>query len=437
MTASDPRPQRPAPRRGKSSARGALALLLALVLALAPSAAQAKPGPTPSKEYTSPPLDNGRPAPSFDARAYLVGDLDSGRLYASHDPDRRLAPASVMKLLTGVTLVDVLSDKRKRYTARPADSSVDGTKVGLMEGNAYTVDQLFHAMLMSSANDAAFALGNAAGGQDRALGLMRAKAKQLGLTGTVPMTLNGLDAPNQSMTVHDLFIIARAVVGSPYLMRVIGTQTYTFPGGKDPRTKKKVKPYEIQNHTKIVGAYPGGLGLKNGYTIAAKGSFVCAVKRGGRTFAAAVLSSVPNPRQPCMDLIGWALNQRQAPEAGTIDLSAARQSGSAPPSSEPAPSDPGAPQVGQGPGDKGAATPAAGPAGDAAAIWSTAAALLVVIVLIAAVTVLRRRRRRPEFSSATNAGNGADAPSGAPGAGRGPRADYDRGETTEDWDRED
>lgn len=306
-----------------------LALALALVLGTATtigspwgaSAVPAHAADAPASAqpvYVSPDLSDGKPAPQPVAGAWIVADMDSGQEFAGSATDKQLAPASTIKLLTALALIDVL-DPEDRYTVVYEDMLVDGTKVGLMQENTYRIDTLFHAMLMASANDAAHALGNAVGGQAKAVELMNAKAAELGMTGTVARNTSGLDAEGQVMTVTDLLIVSKAVMENDYLMRVIGTETMDFPGHDLP-SGEHVPGYQIQNHTKIVGAVPGGIGMKNGYTRAAGGSFVAVVERDGRTYGAAVLGAANKTRESSVDLIEWAYNQAELPDLGTVPL---------------------------------------------------------------------------------------------------------------------
>ena len=120
-----------------------------------------------------------------------------------------------------------------------------------MQTNKYSIDLLFHAMLMSSANDAANALGRAAGGQDKAVNLMNEKAAELGMSNTQAKNTSGLDAKGP---VHDgradLMKLAWAVCEDDYLMKVIGTETYQVPGREESGDEGEVQglrdpePYE-------------------------------------------------------------------------------------------------------------------------------------------------------------------------------------------------
>lgn len=297
-------------------------LFLVLGLLAVPTTARAStPAPAtsePAPLYETPDLSDGAPAPEPVAEAWAAANLDTGEIFAERNPDEGLAPASVIKLLTALALVDVLDDPARKYEAQASDMQVDGTKVGLMYENSYTIDDLFHAMLMSSANDAAHALGEAAGGQEKAVRLMNDKAAELGLTGTVAKNTSGLDATGQVLTVRDLLVIADAVLDDEYLMSVISTEHYTFPGATNPDTKEKTKSYDIQNHTQIVGEVPGGKGLKNGYTKHARGSFVAVIERDGTTYASAILKAENSTRQSAIDLIDWGAAQSALPTVEPI-----------------------------------------------------------------------------------------------------------------------
>ena len=283
---------------------------------MASPAALAQPGETASETpvYDPGPLTDGSPAPEPAAKTWILADMDTGEVLAAHEPDKGHAPASTQKLLAGLALVDVLDDPDATHEATYDDMLVDGTKVGLLQKNDYTIDDLFHAMLMSSANDAAHALADAAGGQDEAVALMEDKAEELQLTGTRPRNTSGLDAKGQSTTAADLLRVGRAVLEEEYLTDIVQTTEYDFPGATNPDTDEKLDGYPIQNHTRIVGEVEGGLGLKNGHTNAAGGSFVAVVERDDRRLGAAILGGETMTREAAVDLIEWGFAQSQ-PEA--------------------------------------------------------------------------------------------------------------------------
>ncbi len=314
-------------RRCLPLAHWALGSVLVLLLVLAQallSPAGAPAAPPEEKLYQTPAdLGDGAKPPVPVAQSWLVGDLDTGEVHEGHETGKRHAPASTIKLLTALALVEVLNDPEQKVRAEFEDMQIDGTKVGIMQTNDYTVDDLFHAMLMSSANDAAHALGRAAGGQEKAVELMNRKATELGMSDTHASNTSGLDDENQYTTVADMMKLAWAVCENDYLMTVIGTETYDFPGGTNPDTKEKFKGYEIQNHTKIVGRIDGGLGLKNGYTTTAKGAYIAVAERDGRRLVSALLGSENSSRQAAVDLLEWDFAQTEPKVIGTVPVGAA------------------------------------------------------------------------------------------------------------------
>src|SRR5699024_9509499 len=109
-----------------------------------------------------------------------------------------------------------------------------------------------------------------------------------------------------------------AVCETDYLMKVTGTETYQFPRGKNVQLNEQKTAYEIQYHTKIVGQVDGGLGLKNGYTRAAEGSYVAVAKRDGQRVVATMLGVDNNSRQAAVDLLEWDFAQKDPKSLQTV-----------------------------------------------------------------------------------------------------------------------
>lgn len=228
-------------------------------------------------------LPPGVPAPpAIRDESWLLANLDTGQVIAAKAPHARLLPASTLKTLTALTLIPKLSPLRT-VKASATDARVDGTRVGIVPGLTYTVRQLFQAMLMASGNDAAHALADAAGGQVSTLVAMNTNAAYLGAHDTVAKTTSGLDAPGETSSAYDLALIGRAALQLPDFRTYVTTKQADFPGNLDPKTHRRAA-YKINNHNKLLYNYPGTIGVKNGYTIAAEHTFISAVRRGGTTY---------------------------------------------------------------------------------------------------------------------------------------------------------
>jgi serine-type D-Ala-D-Ala carboxypeptidase (penicillin-binding protein 5/6) len=235
--------------------------------------------------------------PPTSATSFIVADATTGQILAARDVHGRLAPASTLKTLTAVTAFPWLSGSTKVVGSRTA-AATEGTQVGINAGQTYTAKQLFTAMLVMSANDAAVSIGDAIGGGQKALSKMNAEAAHLQARDTVARTTNGLDAPGQTSSAYDLALIFRAGIANPRFLYYISVRSAPFPLAHG-------KSYTIYTHDRLLDSYPGMIGGKNGYTVAAHASFVGAAKRGGHTIIVAVMRDVPDFWPEVTSLLDW------------------------------------------------------------------------------------------------------------------------------------
>jgi len=240
----------------------------------------------------------GVPAlPAITATSFVVADGDTGDVLAAKNAHAKLAPASTLKTLTALTVIPLLLSDLP-VVAQSDAPRVDGTKAGIVAGTTYTVDNLFTAMLMMSANDAAVALADANGSLPGTLAQMNAVAAHLQANDTVALTPDGLDANGQSSSAYDLALIFRAGLSVPQFLHYLSLKTAQFPAPKG-------QSFQIQTHDRLLTSYPGMLGGKNGYTVAADASYVGAAKRGGHTIIVSVMRDQANFWPEVQALLNW------------------------------------------------------------------------------------------------------------------------------------
>ena len=238
------------------------------------------------------------PPPSqLPASSWLVADLTTGQVLAAKDAHARHLPASTLKMLTAVTLLPRLDPNRLVMTTEH-DAGVDGTRVGLVPGHRYSVRTLFTAMLMVSANDAADALAQADGGTTATLARMNAEAHHLQADDTVAKTPSGLDAVGESTSAYDLALIAQAGLAIPAFRHYISIVKSRMPEAHH-------KHFQIYTHNELLTTYPGDIGVKNGYTVAAEGTDVQAATRHGQTILVTLMHANPNFWPMARDLLNW------------------------------------------------------------------------------------------------------------------------------------
>src|SRR3954454_16754250 len=231
------------------------------------------------------------------ASSWLVADAGTGEVLAARAPHAQPLRASTLKVLTAVTLLPRL-DPATVVRATYDDAAVDGSKVGLVPGMRYSVDTLFASMLVVSANDAAGALAEAAGGVRATVAAMNTTAQHLRAYDTHARTPSGLDATSETTSAYDLALIARAGLRMPAFRHYVQIVTDHVPA---PRHKR----FQIYTHDQLLTSYRGMIGGKNGYTVAASATFVGAARRHGHTILISLMHAPPNFWSQAEKLLDW------------------------------------------------------------------------------------------------------------------------------------
>ena len=156
-------------------------------------------------------------APLLSARSWLLLDANSGATLVSHEPARRLEPASLTKLMTAYVVFIALGETRISLDDRVTVSNAafaapgrEGARMFIEPGRAVTTSELLRGLIVSSGNDAAVALAeHTAGSQAAFVERMNAEARRLGLTDTRFANPTGLSDPQQYSTARDLARLAQ------------------------------------------------------------------------------------------------------------------------------------------------------------------------------------------------------------------------------------
>ena len=267
------------------------------------------------------------------ASSWLVADLDSGDVVAMKDPHGRYRPASIIKVLLALTVIDELPlDQKVPVSAESAGQ--EGSAAGIGEGGDYTVEDLLTGLLLASGNDCAHALAQALGGDELALGKVNALAKKLGMADTRATSYSGLDGAGMSTSAWDMGLAYTAAFADPTFTRIVDTEHTTFPGFDD------LPPFELWNDNQLYLNDPDGIGGKTGYTDDANHTFVGAVNHEGRRLVAVVLDTSAYDHRP------WEQAQMLLHEAYGVRSSVAKleplaektpETTTAAPTPEPAP----------------------------------------------------------------------------------------------------
>jgi D-alanyl-D-alanine carboxypeptidase (penicillin-binding protein 5/6) len=220
-----------------------------------------------------------------------VADAGTGEVLAAHDAHRRLPPASTLKTLFALTVLPALPGgiQHKVKEEELAGIGAGSSLVGVAEGRTYRIADLWRGVFLNSGNDAVHVLAALNGGWRTTAVRMQAKARALGARDTHVRSPDGYDTPGQVSSAYDLAVFGRAGLRNADFARYCGTAEARFPGGGG-------WSYGIRNTNRLltgadgVEAYPGLIGVKNGYTSNAGNTLVAAARHGGRTLVATVMN---------------------------------------------------------------------------------------------------------------------------------------------------
>lgn len=235
-------------------------------------------------------------APEIIGEASITMDIDTGEVIYSKNADVKLSPASTTKLMTALLFAE---NKNKTDILNFSDTSLKVTEtalnnyVSLKSGDKISAEDAIKAVLIFSANDAAYLMAESVGGTvDNFVNMMNEKATELGLKDTHFENPSGLEIDplnpsntniNQT-TAYDLAKIGIAAFKNEWIRDTISP--------KNAKTSISLSgyPIEIESRNKILGKY-NNIGGKTGTEELAGHCFVGFFEKDGRDLVTVVLKS--------------------------------------------------------------------------------------------------------------------------------------------------
>lgn len=236
------------------------------------------------QKYVYPPVSNGLPAPFFSARSILVKDLITNTILFQKDVSFPLPIASTTKIMTALVASEYF--KPNSVLTVGSSASIGGARIGLTSGEKLTFRSLLYGMLLNSGNDSAFAIAeNYPGGVTSFVAAMNKKVEELKLTNTHFDNPAGFDSPNHYSSASDLAKITEEAIKNGELARIFATKETQV------LSVDKTQIHKLVNLNKLLSSVRGVLGVKTGYTDAAKENLVGLVDRDGKKILTVVLGS--------------------------------------------------------------------------------------------------------------------------------------------------
>lgn len=218
----------------------------------------------------------------------LLMDADSGKIIFEKDKNKRVAVASMTKMVAQIIVMENVKAKKIKWddvvivSKNAAD--MGGSQIYIAEGEKITVEDLMKGISMASGNDATVAMAEyISGSENKFVELMNKKVKELGLKNTVFKNCTGLDEDGHYSSAYDMAVIARElIVKHPDIFRF--TSVY-----EDYLRENTDNKFWLVNTNKLVRFYEGADGLKTGHTDNAGYCLAATAKKNNLRLIAIVL----------------------------------------------------------------------------------------------------------------------------------------------------
>lgn len=221
-------------------------------------------------------------------KSSILMNLDTGDVIKQNNAYEHLSPASVTKLMSILLILEAIDSGKIKLTDEVAATenavSKGGSQIWLEVGEKMTVNDLFKAVVIASANDACTLLGEYVAGSDSAfVDMMNKRVETLGLKNSHFENCTGLDdeVTNHYSCAYDLAVIAKEVMKHKLILKYSTVWLDSLRNGKT----------ELNNTNKMINKYNGMTGLKTGTTSNAGFCLCATATRDGISFVSVVLGA--------------------------------------------------------------------------------------------------------------------------------------------------
>lgn len=235
-------------------------------------------------------LDKIPEPPTIDAKSYAVIDYASGDLLVASEPDARVEPASITKVMTTYVAFDEIKKGRLHYddealiSEKAWKQGIDSSesRMFLDVGSRVKIIDLLRGIIIASGNDASIALSEHIAGSESAFAeLMNQYAAKLGLKNSHFVDASGLPDPDHYTTARDLALLGRALIRDfPEDYKIYSEREFKY---------KIAKPQPNRNG--LLNKDPSVDGIKTGHTNAAGYCLLSSANRNGRRLIVAVMGA--------------------------------------------------------------------------------------------------------------------------------------------------
>lgn len=223
--------------------------------------------------------------PDISARSAVVICAETGEVVYSKNMNECLPMASTTKIMTAIIALEY--GAADHYLTVTEDMiAVEGSSMGLKDGDSVSLKTLVKGMLLKSGNDAANAVANiVAEDIPSFVKMMNKKASKIGMYSTSFETPSGLDGDKHYSTAFDMAILGAYAIQNPEFRSICSAESMVVYYGSSPYRRTLI------NHNKLLSMYEGAFGIKTGFTKKSGRCLVSAVEKDGKTLVAVTLNA--------------------------------------------------------------------------------------------------------------------------------------------------
>lgn len=237
--------------------------------------------------------------PTLNSPSYILVDVATNTILAQKNPNEKIYPASTTKLATALTALNIY----------PLDEIItipsaytEGKVMELVAGEKITVRSLVQALLVYSANDAAYNLAlHHQNGVSGFVGDMNKLMKKYNLNNTNFTNFDGIHNPSHYSTASDLAQLGRLAIKNPIITEIVPQKEFTVTDIDNTYKHKLISTNEL------LGVVPEIQGLKTGWTPEAGGCFISLINLNGNKIIGVVTQS-QDRFADTKKIVEWAKN---------------------------------------------------------------------------------------------------------------------------------
>ena len=231
----------------------------------------------------------------LDIKAGIIVETNTGKVIYEKEAEKQNYPASVTKILTAILVLENCDLNETAIASSKALSNIPPAYVvtPLYVGEEMRVEDLLYALMLKSANDAAYVLAEHVGGSTEGFAeMMNKKAEEIGCKNSHFVNPNGIHDDNHYTTAYDMYLISKYAMQNEEFVKIVSTYKYTLP-----KTNKYKAEDRVMENTNSF-ANPDSKyfnenvkGIKTGTTTQAGNCLITSSSKDGMDFINVVLGA--------------------------------------------------------------------------------------------------------------------------------------------------